>query len=61
MAKVGYYQRGKENARNEAINYQYDIQEKCLSWWDVAHMGEYFEKLAKRFGLIREFRENGII
>lgn len=61
MAKVGYYQRGKEKAREEAINWQNDVADKDLSWWDVAHFGDYFEKLAKRFGLIREFRENGII
>ena len=61
MAKVGYYQRGKEKAREEAKNYQIDIQKMCLSWWDVAHMGDYFGKLAKRFGLIREFRKNAII
>lgn len=61
MAKVNNYQRGKENARTEAKNWQMDVADKDLSWWDVAHMGDYFEKLAKRFGLIREFRENGII
>lgn len=61
MAKVNRYQRGKEKAREEALNWQTDVAEKSLSWWDVAHMGYYFEKLAKRFGLIREFRENCII
>ena len=61
MATVNSYQAGKEKAREAAKNYQYDIANLCLSWWDVAHMGDYFEKLAKRFGLVREFRENGII
>lgn len=61
MAKVGYYQRGKEKAREEAKKWQYDVSQKALAWWDVAHMGDYFEKLGRRFGLIREFRENGII
>lgn len=61
MAKVSNYQKGKERARQEAKDYQRDINEMELSWWDVAYMGDYFEKLAKRFGLVREFKENGII
>jgi hypothetical protein len=61
MAKVNSYQRGKENARNEAKKWQIDVADKDLSWWDVAHFSDYFEKIGKRFGLIREFRENGII
>jgi len=61
MAKVNNYQRGKEKARSEAINWQYDTATKPMSWYDCAMWGEYFEKLAKRFGLIREFRENAII
>ncbi len=55
------YQKGKEKARQEAIkwqadfcNHNYDMVE-CLRWlW-------YFEKLAKRYGLSAEFKENGII
>ena len=61
MAKVSRYQAGKERAREEAKNYQNDINGMDLSWWDVAHMGEHFEKLGRRYGLMREFRENGII
>ena len=61
MAKVNNYQAGKEKAREEAKKWQNDIAQNALAWWDVAHMGVYFEDLGKRFGLIREFRENGII
>ena len=61
MAKVNSYQRGKENARNEAKNWQFDTMNKSLFWSDLAEAVAKFEKLAKRFGLIREFRENAII
>ena len=58
---MNYYQKRKAAARSEAIDYQNDVAELSLSWWDVAHMGEHFEKLGRRYGLTREFRENGII
>lgn len=61
MAQINRYQSGKEKAREEAKNWQMDVADKDLSWWDVAHFADYFEKLAKRYGLIREFRENCII
>ena len=61
MAKVNSYQRGKEKARNEAIDWQNDFANKTLFWSDLADATAKFEKLAKRFGLIREFRENAII
>ena len=32
-----------------------------LSWGEWAILGGAFEKWAHRFGLVREFRENGII
>ena len=61
MANISRYQAGKERARQKAKDYQNEINDLCLSWWEVSHMGEYFGRLAKRFGLVREFRENGII
>lgn len=32
-----------------------------VSWWELADMKQWFEKEGKRFGLLKEFRENGII
>lgn len=54
------YKQLKEEARQKAIDTQNEISEKNLSWWDVAQLGDYFEKLGKRYGLLKEFRENGI-
>ena len=31
-----------------------------LSWGEEAILGDFFERYGKRFGLLREFRENGI-
>lgn len=31
-----------------------------LSWSELFHLGEWFNKFGRRFGLLREFRENGI-
>lgn len=55
------YQREKEKARAEAIAWQLEFDVKCLSWGEVAAKFDHFYRLAKRFGLVREFRENGII
>ena len=59
MAKVSIYIIGKENARNEAINWQ--NSDNNYSYSELIDARVHFEKLAKRFGLIRGFRENGII
>lgn len=55
------YQRGKARARETAIAWQYAAAEQNLSYGELAEAADHFERLAKRFGLVREFRENGII
>jgi len=56
------YAEGKKRARNEAIEWQNTfIEGKTYYWSEIAEFTDYFSKLAKRYGLIREFRENGII
>ena len=55
------YSEGKERARNEAIEWQADFPNHNYYWSEIAEFTDYFSKLAKRYGLIREFRENGII
>ena len=56
---MNYGQR-KEKAREEAINWQYEASQKDLSYGELADAGNHFEKLGRRYGLIRVFRENGI-
>ena len=55
------YQEKKEEARNEAIEWQREAGERCLSYAELAEAGAYFYKLAKRYGLVKEFKENWII
>ena len=55
------YQRAKENARNKAIEWQSDFGNHNYSYGELAYYGDYFYALAKRYGLVREFKENGII
>lgn len=55
------YERGKENARAEAMRWQNDFSAKAHTEWELVDAYAYFERLAQRFGLVREFRENGII
>lgn len=55
------YQEMKERVRQMAIDYWYDNDaNENESWGEVAEKAEHFAKLGKRFGLLTEFRENGI-
>ena len=58
---VNKYQRAKENVRNEAVKWQNSFNDHNYSYEELTYYGNYFEKLAKKYGLVKEFRENGII
>lgn len=46
--------------RDQAIDYS--LQNNFVMYGsDLVEIGAYFEKYGKRYGLIKEFRENGII
>ena len=55
------YQKEKEKTRNEAIDWQADFVNHNYSYGELAYFFDYFETKARRYGLVREFRENGII
>ena len=55
------YQQRKESARSEAIEHQHAMQGGDISWNEYIYITSYFYKLGKRYGLIKEFKENGII
>ena len=59
--KPSKYQKGKEKTRNEAIEWQSDFATHNYSYGELAYFSDYFETKARRYGLLREFRENGII
>lgn len=55
------YAERKENARQRAIKWQAWQAEQVLDWDEYANFESYFTRLGKRYGLVREFRENAII
>ena len=56
------YQLNKGIARDKAIEYQHEIMANDdLSYCEISILCNKFYRLAKQYGLIREFRENGII
>lgn len=55
------YEKEKAAAREAAIEWQLSFNERPMFWSDLAEASERFEKLGRRFGLMREFKENGII
>lgn len=55
------YQIEKEKARQQAIDWQHDFDNHNYNWNELYLQQLKFEKLARQFGLRKEFRENGII
>lgn len=55
------YQMNKEKARQEAINWQNNFDKHNYSWSELANWNGYFTYKAHKYGLVQEFRENGII
>lgn len=51
----------QDEARQCAIDWQNWSAEQNLSYGELAEYGDIFVKLADRFGLQEEFKENGII
>lgn len=54
------YKEKKEAARIEAINWQLNDSDYPYSHEGLIIISDYFYKIGKRFGLLREFRENAI-
>ena len=59
--KKNYYMKKKEELREYAINVQREIIEKDLAWWDYIDVIDEIEEKARKYGLLKEFRETGII
>ena len=55
------YRERKNAARDKAVEWQLSFSENAYYWSELVHWQGYFEKLGKRYGLLTEFRENGII
>lgn len=55
------YKERKEEIRQQAIEWQQDFENQGYCWGDLIIYQQYFEELGKRYGLLKEFKENGII
>ena len=55
------YKEKKEYVRQAAINWHNSFAYVLWSYAEVAKFQADFERLGRRFGLLREFRENGIL
>ena len=53
------YEERKNSLRDIAIEYSYDAIGD-LSYGELYHIQNFFETMGKRYGLLREFRENCI-
>ncbi len=56
---AGTYAARKAAARGLAITWQH--LEAPVTWEDLPGLYNWFETVGRRYGLLREFRENGII
>ena len=54
------YQNCKALLRDTAIEWQSNFGRCAYSWGELAKWQDFFETYGKRYGLLREFRENGI-
>ncbi|MBO5870602.1 MAG: hypothetical protein J6Q89_07630 [Clostridia bacterium] len=54
------YQKKKEELRQQALEWQAHLADVPQSWLDVMQAGDYFSENGRKYGLLREFRENGI-
>lgn len=59
--RMTLYRRYKANAEYSAIEWQNDFANHNYSYGELAEWQAHFEKLARRYGLLKVFRENGII
>lgn len=55
------YQEKKADVRQKAINFLQVSSEYDFSYSEIIKYQNYFLKQGKRYGLLKEFRENGII
>lgn len=55
------YQQAKNKIRDLAADWQSDFENNNYSWLELLQWQEFFSIKVKQYGLVNEFRENGII
>lgn len=59
--KPSTYQEHKQMARENAIAYQQYFADQNQSYEELVKHQEFFRKVGKRYGLIKEFKREGIL
>ena len=49
-----------DEARDEAVEWSNWVGTTPLSWAEICEWSSHFERTGERFGLLAEFRENGV-
>ncbi len=55
------FRRRQGRIRDEATLYQQKVSEGALSADDEEKASEYFQRMAKKYGLLHEFGANGVL
>ena len=55
------YKTKKEELRQKAINWQHAQSEHDFNLMILSNVSFYFKKQGKKYGLLKEFKENAII
>lgn len=58
--RLSAYQKKQAVLRDFAIEWQYRFADFCYSWGELADWQDFFCEYGKKYGLLREFRENAI-
>lgn len=58
---INKYTRGKARTREVAMQLQADLLESSISYAELAEIQIKLKKLGTQYGLIREFKENGLL
>ena len=61
VVDMNAYKKNKERVRSEAIEWQNNCINHSYSYGEFIEFQNYFESMGEKYGLLREFRENGII
>lgn len=55
------YKEQKQRARELAQTWQHDFANNNYSYEEIGEFTNFFTQLGKRYGLLKEFRENGVL
>lgn len=61
LKPLEYYEKKKAELAEQAKDYQRSWANYCYSYGELAEISDYFYKQGKRYGLIKEFKENCIL